>query len=112
MKSQRWPWRPCLCPLTAAAQSSVTVFGVLDAAASLHQVQRQDAQSLGSDGLSSSRLGFRGVETWAAARKAGFWIETAVATDTGRSGRRPALLEPALQRQPDGQLRRTAPGAR
>ena len=75
-----------LVSLTAAAQSSVTVFGVLDAAARYTKSSGKTLKSLGSDGLSSSRLGFRGVEDLGGGLKAGFWIEAAVATDTGAQG--------------------------
>ena len=56
--------------LTAAAQSSVTVFGVLDAAARYTKSSGKTLKSLGSDGLSSSRLGC-GVEDLGGGLKAG-----------------------------------------
>jgi predicted porin len=67
----------------AAAQSdSVTIFGVLDLAA--RAVENDDTMyRLESDGLSSSRLGFRGVEDLGGGLKAGFWLEGSLAVDTG-----------------------------
>lgn len=71
----------------AAAQSSVTVFGVIDLAAT--HVDNGDAPSLTSlsqDGQASSRLGFRGVEDLGGGLRAGFWLEGAVGADTGCGG--------------------------
>jgi predicted porin len=67
----------------AYAQSSVTLFGVVDEAAryvkngSLHQY------SLASGGLNTSRLGFRGVEDLGDGLKAGFWLESGFNADNG-----------------------------
>lgn len=67
----------------AQAQSSVTVFGVLDA--NLRSVTNGDTtvRQMGSDGLSNSRLGFRAEEDLGGGLKAGAWLETAVNPDTG-----------------------------
>ena len=73
-------------PLVAAAQSSVTVYGVMDAAVS---VEDTDAPNTGrntvlnSGNQSSSRLGFRGTEDLGNGLKAMFNIEAGVALDTG-----------------------------
>ncbi len=40
---------------------------------------------MGTDGMSSSRLGFRGVEDLGGGLKAGFWLEMGLAPDTGRN---------------------------
>jgi predicted porin len=69
----------------AQAQSNVTIFGVTDvgyvstsATGANGSVSRQQ---LASDGNTSSRLGFRGVEDLGAGMKASFWLESALAID-------------------------------
>ena len=67
----------------ASAQSSVTMFGVVDL--NMRYVNNNDTTySLGQDGMSSSRLGFRGVEDLGGGLKASFWLEAALGPDTGR----------------------------
>jgi predicted porin len=69
----------------ASAQSSVTMFGVVD----LNFTTVSNAErtySLGTDGMASSRLGFRGVEDLGGGLKASFWLEMGLQADTGRSG--------------------------
>jgi predicted porin len=71
----------------ASAQSSVTLFGIVDVNARLVKNGEADAiKQLGTDGINSSRLGFRGVEDLGGGLKAGFWIEGALAPDVGSSG--------------------------
>ncbi|MET0333934.1 MAG: porin [Rhizobacter sp.] len=67
----------------ASAQSNVTLFGVMDA--NLRQIDNggTKVRQLGTDGLSSSRLGFRGVEDLGGGLKAGFWLEAALNPDDG-----------------------------
>lgn len=68
----------------ASAQSSVTVFGVADAA--IRSVSNQGAVTLNSvvsGGNSSSRFGFRGQEDLGGGLGASFWLEAPVALDTG-----------------------------
>ncbi|MES2187798.1 MAG: porin [Pseudomonadota bacterium] len=71
----------------ARAQSSVTLFGVVDLA-----VSRLQADGLGhKTGLSTgnqaaSRLGFRGTEDLGGGLAAGFWIEGALQPDEGNAG--------------------------
>jgi predicted porin len=72
----------------ALAQSSsgfgATVFGVLDAdLRSVHNGSAGVQKQLSSDGLSSSRLGFRGAEDLGDGLKAIFWLEATIAPDTG-----------------------------
>jgi predicted porin len=68
----------------ASAQSSVTMFGVVDL--NVMTVDNNDrTYSMGTDGMSSSRLGFRGVEDLGGGLKAGFWLEMGLAADTGRN---------------------------
>jgi predicted porin len=69
----------------AAAQSSVTVFGVVDLFVGVIRNDQTTTQ-LGEGGMSSSRLGFRGVEDLGGGLKAGFWLEGALGPDTGRGG--------------------------
>jgi predicted porin len=66
----------------ASAQSSVTLFGVVDL--NVSYIKNDDASySLGQDGMSSSRLGFRGIEDLGGGLKASFWLEGALGPDTG-----------------------------
>ncbi|MFX1679701.1 porin [Mitsuaria sp. CC2] len=67
----------------AAAQSSVTLFGVIDVAARYTKANGNDTKQLTNDGSSSSRIGVRGVEDLGGGLKAGFWLEGALAADTG-----------------------------
>ncbi|PTT80452.1 porin [Pelomonas sp. HMWF004] len=67
----------------AVAQSSVTLFGILDANARYVKFNGKSLKLLGTDGLNSSRLGVRGVEDLGNGLKAGFWLESAVNPDTG-----------------------------
>ena len=69
----------------ASAQSSATMFGVVDL--NVMSVDNDDrTYSMGTDGMSSSRLGFRGVEDLGGGLKAGFWLEMGLSADTGRNG--------------------------
>jgi len=68
----------------ASAQSSVTMFGVVDL--NVQTVSNNErVYGMGTDGMASSRLGFRGVEDLGGGLKAGFWLEAGLAPDTGRS---------------------------
>ena len=84
---------------------SPVLFGVLDA--NLRAVDNGStrlSKALGTDGLTSSRFGFRGVEDLGDGLKAAFWLEASVAPDTGSVNaarffsRRStvALIDPAL----------------
>jgi predicted porin len=73
-----------------SAQSSVTLFGVVDTG-----FQRVQSDGVGGDVKTSrlasglqrtSRLGFRGVEDLGGGLKANFWLEAGLATDSGASG--------------------------
>lgn len=73
-------------PQTASAQSSVTMFGIADAAArSVHNEGTSSLKSLVSGANSTSRIGFRGVEDLGDGLSAGFHLESGVALDTGTS---------------------------
>ena len=79
-----------LAALTAAAgamaqTSSVTLFGVLDASVARVSAGGNSVTGLSSGGLSSSRLGFRGVEDLGGGLKASFWLEAGINPDNGSS---------------------------
>ena len=68
----------------AMAQSSVTLFGVIDLAA--RSVDNGATQrQLAASGLNSSRLGFRGTEDLGGGLKANFWLEGAITADDGNA---------------------------
>ncbi len=71
----------------ASAQSSVTLFGVVDLSAKnvTHNTAAGSVslKSLSQDGIASSRLGFRGVEDIGGGMRAGFWLEAGVNPDIG-----------------------------
>lgn len=68
----------------ASAQSSVTLFGVVDAAVQVGKGTTADRTALGNGGLSSSRLGFRGTEDLGGGLSASFWLEAGLNNDDGR----------------------------
>ncbi|MCY4754059.1 porin [Pelomonas aquatica] len=70
----------------AVAQSSVTLFGVIDADMKYVKTGDLKLKKLDSSGLSTSRFGVKGVEDLGGGLKAGFWLESEVATDTGAGG--------------------------
>ena len=71
-------------PLMASAQSSVTLFGVLDAGfASLRNEGAGRTFGLASGGSSTSRLGLRGTEDLGGGMSAGFWLEGQLNNDVG-----------------------------
>ena len=71
----------------ASAQSSVTLFGIVDVGA---RAVKNDGvgtvKSLTSNGLATSRLGLRGVEDLGGGLNAGFWLEGELAPDVGGMG--------------------------
>jgi predicted porin len=67
----------------ALAQSSVTLFGVVDVGVRQLDNGGVRQSQLSTDGLSSSRLGFRGVEDLGGGLRAGFWLESQLNADTG-----------------------------
>jgi predicted porin len=69
----------------AMAQSSVTIFGIVDAAYTKGSGSVSDKTQLTNSGYNSSRLGFRGVEDLGGGMKAAFHIEGALANDNGNS---------------------------
>ncbi|WP_430407239.1 porin [Hydrogenophaga sp.] len=67
----------------AFAQSSVTLFGIVDL--NIRNVRQggDNLTSMSQDGIASSRLGFRGVEDLGGGMSAGFWLEAGLNPDTG-----------------------------
>lgn len=69
----------------ASAQSSVTLYGVVDA--SIENVKGTSSVTrVSSDNFASSRLGFRGVEDLGGGLKAKFVLESGLKVDTGVAG--------------------------
>jgi predicted porin len=68
---------------TASAQSSVTLFGVIDATLQFGRGTLSDKTQLGHSGNSSSRLGFRGTEDLGGGMSASFWLEADMSPDSG-----------------------------
>ncbi|SEA01451.1 porin [Variovorax sp. YR216] len=92
---------------TASAQSSVTLFGVLDASISGYSNKAEDKNfptltnpeylnvghvttsrtGLGNSGYNASRLGFRGTEDLGGGMAASFWLEAGLGNDQGTAGK-------------------------
>jgi predicted porin len=83
-----------LAPLAAAvlacgaahAQSSVTVFGLLDLSIAHYGGDGPTFSGMSSDGYQSSRLGFRGTEDLGGGLAASFWLEAAINPQNGSAG--------------------------
>ena len=67
----------------ASAQSSVTLFGIVDLSVNSVKNGALSQKLLSSNQLNSNRLGFRGVEDLGGGMRAGFWLEGGMANDTG-----------------------------
>src|ERR1044071_7141125 len=86
MKKALFALSALLAAMSASAQSSVTLFGIVDMG-----LERGNASGPGSSsktalvsGLyNSSRLGFRGVEDLGGGMSASFWLEAGVNNDNG-----------------------------
>ncbi|RQO47193.1 porin, partial [Variovorax sp. KBW07] len=80
----------------ASAQSSVTLFGVIDAGVSYQSAtsrdpvtgasSKQSQWSLANSGYNSSRIGFRGTEDLGGGLAASFWLEAPISNDDGANG--------------------------
>ena len=73
----------------AMAQSSVTLFGIVDTGIGYVNKSNEAGDSkygVYNSGNSTSRIGFRGVEDLGGGLKAGFWLEGEVFADNGGSG--------------------------
>ena len=77
---------------TASAQSSVTLFGIVDTSLSGYWNQARDVfgepvttsqTGLTNSAYNSSRLGFRGTEDLGGGLKASFWLEGGINSDDG-----------------------------
>jgi predicted porin len=71
---------------SASAQSTVTVFGILDVGVQYLKNGDLSRKLESIDGLQTSRLGFRDVEDLGGGLSAGFHIEGALAPDDGNAG--------------------------
>ncbi len=70
----------------ACAQSSVMLYGIVDAAYALGDGSGPGSasrQQINSGSNATSRIGFRGTEDLGGGLSAGFWLEAQVLTDTG-----------------------------
>ena len=70
----------------ASAQSSVTIWGIVDATYAIGNGSLTDKTQITNSGYNSSRLGFRGVEDMGGGNRAGFWLEAGVNNDNGSFG--------------------------
>jgi predicted porin len=70
----------------AMAQSSVTLFGVVDATYAYGKGDADKKTQLTNSGLNSSRLGFKGTEDLGGGMKASFWLEAGINNDNGSLG--------------------------
>jgi predicted porin len=71
----------------AQAQSSVTVYGVLDVGVVSSEVNKAGAQtSMSDNALSTSRLGFKGTEDLGGGLKAEFQLEAGMSPSVGSTG--------------------------
>ena len=90
----------------ASAQSSVTIFGVVDL--SVNQIKNGSLKttSMQSNQLNSNRLGFRGFEDLGGGLGAGFWLEGGMSNENGgtawNQGRRSTV---SLFSQAAGEIR-------
>lgn len=73
------------------AQSSVTLFGVADATIQYGRGSVENNTGMGSGGLQTSRIGFRGVEDLGGGLKAGFWLEAGYNLNNGNGQNSNAL---------------------
>ncbi|MDB5860505.1 MAG: porin [Ramlibacter sp.] len=68
----------------AGAQSSATIFGVVDVNVGINKNGAAGtSRYVGDSGNESSRLGFRGTEDLGGGLRAGFWLEADLYPDTG-----------------------------
>src|SRR5690349_4010887 len=81
----------------ASAQSSVTLFGIVDASVSRYVQRGGDVPGtpgsnntvLANSAYNRSRLGFRGTEDLGGGMAASFWLEAALNNDNGTFGTSP-----------------------
>jgi predicted porin len=70
----------------AMAQSSVTLFGIVDAALTQASSAVNKKTQITGSGISSSQLGFRGTEDMGGGMAAHFWLEASLGNDNGSGG--------------------------
>lgn len=70
----------------ASAQSSVTLFGIMDATIAHGSGSISSRNQLTRGGYGTPRIGFRGTEDLGGGMTAGFWLEAGVNTDDGTGG--------------------------
>ncbi|MBG9389364.1 porin [Caenimonas aquaedulcis] len=68
----------------ASAQSSVTLFGIVDATIAYGHGSVANKTQLTNSGYNSSRLGFRGTEDLGGGMSASFWLEAGLNNDDGQ----------------------------
>lgn len=68
----------------AQAQSSVTLFGVVDVGVARVSSETASRTGLSTGGANISRLGFRGTEDLGGGLAASFWLEAGLDVDTGQ----------------------------
>lgn len=69
---------------SASAQSSVTLFGVVDVGIARVTGDGVSRTGVSTGGANISRLGFRGTEDLGGGLRAGFWLEAGLDVDTGQ----------------------------
>ena len=70
----------------ASAQSSVTLFGIVDLSVNSVKNGTLSQKLMSNDQLNSNRIGFRGIEDLGGGMRAGFWIEGGMTPDNGSAG--------------------------
>jgi predicted porin len=87
----------------ASAQSSVTLFGIVDAGVSYYsnesysingQTVKANQTALSNSGYNSSRIGFRGTEDLGGGLAASFWLEAGLGNDVGSAGAATSATNP------------------
>jgi predicted porin len=68
----------------ASAQSSVTLFGIVDATLAYGHGSVSNLTQLTNSGYNKSRLGFRGTEDLGGGMSASFWLEAGLVNDDGQ----------------------------
>jgi predicted porin len=88
----------------ASAQSSVTLFGIVDATLAYGKTSGGNhVTKLTNSGYNSSRIGFRGTEDLGGGMSASFWLEGSVGNDDGTAGQRiPTGNQTAVHAAADG----------
>ena len=70
----------------ASAQSSVTLFGIVDAGVARLSADGKSLTGMTNSGYNGSRFGVRGVEDMGGGLMAGFWLEGQLTNDDGNAG--------------------------